>query len=469
MNRQLLVRAVRAALGGRQLVWFGTRAEDATSLSDIPEFEWSFALQGESRSQLSRGSVSLENITGRRVDLDSYDIDDHLLSPEVAEFRTALLRVLSRPSAVIPYRPTTFLSSIGFSRSDRCQILGMFRGHQMAFEHKPWMETSIAATGIPRIEWRYVADSDQFKASSMLSDGPVMLRQSRSTGGVGLVKIESPSELPVRWSYLEEAFLSVAPFVDGGIPVNIGAVVWDDGVTLHPGSVQLIGIPGCTERPFGFCGNDFARFAELGSEIIIAVERSTRAVADVLRFLGFRGAFGVDYLVKDAVPLFMEVNPRFQGSTHLSCRIARDVDESCLLLDHLAALLGLAAPAPIALTDVCSWGGRLAQVVVHSTHTEPVRVDPRPFLDRLHQEEGLLDIDLVTSPALVTEPSGVMLRTTMAGPVTSDGFALDGSWGEVMVGSLGMCLSELEIEPASDTQGRAGTEPTGTTTGQEFN
>jgi formate-dependent phosphoribosylglycinamide formyltransferase (GAR transformylase) len=461
MNRHELVQAVRTALDGRQLVWFGTRAEDATSLSDIPEFEWSFSLQGESRSRLSMDSVSLETITGQRVDLDSYDIDDHLLSPEVAEFRTALLRVLARPSAIIPYRPTTFLSSIGFSRSDRCRVLGMFRGHQMAFEHKPWMETSVAATGIPRIEWRYVADSDQFEASSMLSDGPVMLRQSRSTGGVGLTKIESPDELPVRRSYLEEAFLSVAPFVDGGLPVNIGAVVWDDGVTLHPGSVQLVGIPGCTSRPFGFCGNDFARFTELGPEIITAVEHSTRAVADVLRFLGFRGAFGIDYLVKDGVPLFMEVNPRFQGSTHLSCRIAREADQSCLLLDHLAALLGLPAPAPVALIDVCSWAGRLAHVVVHSTQPAPARIDPSPLIERLHRVEGLLDIDLAVSPALVCEPSGVILRTTMAGPVTTDGFSLDGAWGAVMRSATATCIVESELAAAAGSRKHAGNAPAG--------
>ena len=446
MRRGELIEMITRALGRRQVIWFGTRAEDAISLSDLPGFDWSFALQGHQGSRMAGGSVALEDFTGRRVDLDTYDIDEHLLDDEVGRFRLSMLRALSRPSCVLPYRATTFLSSIGFSSSDRCRILGMFRGHQEAFEHKPWMEMAVAELDIPRIKWRYVADNDQMQASSMLEEGPVMLRQSRSTGGVGLRRVERVEDLPEEWTYGEEAFLSVAPFVDGGLPVNVGAVIWDHGVTLHPGSVQLIGVEGCTPRPFGFCGNDFARFLDLDESVIDAIEDSTRAVGALLHSLGFRGAFGVDFLIKDNVPLFMEVNPRFQGSTHLSARIAREADESCLLLDHIGALLGLPVPAPVRLFELSRWEGRRSHLVFHSLESSPARIDPRQLTRALIGIPALIDVDQLTSTELWTEPGGVVLRAVFSDSISADGFQIIDEVASVASGARGAVrIQEFEI------------------------
>ena len=427
-----MIDQVRSRLGHRQLIWVGTRGDDSRSLSDVPEFSASYSLQGSMESRPSVSSFALEELTGVREDLDTYDIDDHLRTPEVAEFRRRVLRAASMPSAIIGYRPSTFLSAIGFSKSGNCLMLGMFRGHQAAFEHKPWMENSIAELGIPRVPWRYIADVEQFATSRLFDTGPIMLRRSRSTGGVGMIRLDDASQVQEKWDYQDEAFLSVAPFIEGGIPVNVGGVVWHDGVTLHPVSIQLIGIENCTTREFGYCGNDFASASGLGQDTLGSIEQSMRRIGALLKERGFLGAFGVDFLVKDGTPLFLEVNPRFQGSTHASCQISVEMNESCILIEHTAAFLGIDAPPSLSLSDFPTGLDSLSHLVIHNTSDASVRSDPSTLIRRCRHLPMFCRADVLTSTSLQTRPSGVLMRVTLRGGVTQNGFAISSPWQDFL-------------------------------------
>ena len=323
-----MLRQVSAALANRRLVWAGIRGDDAEPLGDLPQFEASYTIINPYSRRLSVDGAAYEDLTGVRVDLETWDIDDHLGAVETATFRRAMLQALSVPSALLPYRPSSFLSAIYFARRDRCLNLGLFGGHQSAFEHKPWVETSIAGLGVPTIPWTYVADEEQLRTEELLRQGPVMLRRSRTSGGEGIVRVDDAEQVRAQWPRVAEAFVSVAPFLEGGPPVNVGATAWHDGVTVHYPSIQLIGIPDCVTRPFGYCGNDFGLAKQLDRRVLDQIESSTTAIGNWLRSYGYRGTFGVDFLVHDGVPLFTEINPRFQGSTHASCQLAIDADES---------------------------------------------------------------------------------------------------------------------------------------------
>lgn len=421
-ERQRLLDEVSQQLGPRRLVFFGTRAEDAEALSNLPQYDAAFSLIGAVTRRPSVESLSLEELTGRRVDLDAYEVDDHLRSDGVGALRDAMLRALARPSALFTYRPTTLSSAVGFARRDRCLSLEMFKGLQSAFEHKPWLESEVVQAGIPAIPWRYVPDRERHVASSMLGDGPIMLRRSRTSGGTGLFQVMEESELEGSWPEEDEAFVSVAPFIEGGVPLNIGAVAWDDGVTVHRASVQLIGIEGLTTRPFGFCGNDFSAVETLDPDVLPEVEVSTLRIGDLLRRLGYRGAFGVDFLITEGGPLFTEVNPRFQGSTHASCRLSVSRDEPCILLDHLAAHLGLPCPTRPPLValhrDV-----QLSHLVVHNTGSR-ARFDVDAAVDPFRRAATFAAADVLVPAGTEVDHGGTVARVTMNEQVTSNGFEL---------------------------------------------
>jgi hypothetical protein len=425
VRRSDLVALISRRLDGRRLIWFGTRGDDVEAALELPEMAAAFSIISRFRSRDYVTALALEDLTGRRVDLDSYELDDHLHEPEVRELRSAIFTALAGRSAVFTYRPSTFLSAICFARRDRCQYVGLFKDHQNAFEHKPWVETAVADLGLPHIPWTYVADEDQFDTLRMLRDGPVMLRRSRSSGGTGLVRLDDETGLRDAWLSSDEAYVSVAPYVDGGLPVNIGAVAWRDGVTFHPASVQLIGQPSLTRRPFGYCGNDFTAVNQLPASTIASMEHSTRVTGDWLRSQGYVGAFGIDFLVKDGVPLFTEVNPRFQGSTHASCQLSVEMDESCLLLEHMAALLGLPAPDPVPLARLIRDSPPLSHVVLHNTDAEPAAPDITAVLAEAAALPGFCRADVRARPNVPVESGATIARVTLRRPVTTTGFDLD--------------------------------------------
>lgn len=455
MTRAELVDEIHRRLGRRRLVWFGTRGDDAEALCDIEHFAAAYSFIGTLRSRPSVPGLSLEDIDGRRPDLDTYDIDSELRADAVETLRDAILTELSRPSAVVPYRPSTFLSAICFARHDRCLHLGMFKGHQDAFEHKPWVETGVAALGLNTIPWQYVPDIEMLNTRTLLDNGPVMLRRSRTSGGVGLEFVDDPSALESLWPTEDEAYVSVAPFIDDALPLNIGAVVWKDGVTVHPASVQLIGIPGCTTRRFGYCGNDFAAAADIDATVLTKVEQATRLVGRWMQGFGYRGAFGVDFLVKDGEPLFTEVNPRFQGSTHLSCRIAVERDESCLLIEHIAAHLGASAPNSMPLARQMSDGVRMSHLVVHNPSAEPQSIEPEPMVSAFRELVGFRRADVLTRPALTTAPDATVARVTLDGSITTTGYSLHASLAAELVPFFGFRSAQPGLHAAATVDGGA--------------
>lgn len=202
-----------------------------------------------------------------------------------------------------------------------------------------------------------------------------MVRPSRTSGGTGLERIDDAHGLRHYLSTHPATYVGVAPYISDALPVNVGAVVWQDGLTLHPASVQLIGIPGLTARAFGYCGNDFGAVGTLARHQLDAIEDAVMKIGGWLRRYGYRGAFGVDFLMpENGAPLFMEVNPRFQGSTHASSQMSVEMSESCVMLDHVAAFLGMAAPRSLGLRDYT--GGVCVGPLRHALHP------PRPSHDR---------------------------------------------------------------------------------------
>src|ERR1700722_3159371 len=422
VNRVALLRDVSAELRHRRLGWAGIRAAAPEPLADLPQFEGAYTIINAYSRRLSVDGQAYEDLTGVRVDLETWDIDDHLDAPETATFRRAMLQALSVPSTLLPYRPSSFLSAIYFARRDRCLNLGLFGGHQAAFEHKPWVETSLSDLGVRTIPWTYVADEEQLRTDDMLRRGPLMLRRSRTSGGEGIVRVDDAGQARHQWPRVAEAFVGVAPFLSGGVPVNVGATAWHDGVTVHYPSVQLIGIPDCVTRPFGYCGNDYGRAKDLGRAILDQIELATVTIGNWLRSYGYRGTFGVDFLVHDGVPLFTEVNPRFQGSTHASCKLAIGAGESCLMLEHLAAIMGMSAPPQRPVAELAAEAPALAHFVVHWTGEEAERLDPS-LLVRLAIATGRsIRAQVLARPALLTQREAVVARIVCRESMTRTGF-----------------------------------------------
>jgi hypothetical protein len=413
---------VRRRLAGRRLVWYGIRGEDGECLSYLPELVGSFSIVAPLRrpEREFEVEVSLENLRGARPDLDRYDID---LDPSDAaqQFWQAMVGAVKTPTVIATYRPSAVVSALSFVAGDTVKVAGPLSERQAPFEHKPWVECALRDRGVVGLKWHYVAESDQGLIEELASRAPQVLRAGQTSGGVGLTLVRSPKEVAGSWPERAERFVAVAPFVEG-LPVNFSGCVFDDGtVRLHPPSLQLIGVRQCTNRPFGYCGNDFAAIAgALGRRELDALDEMGRKIGSWLHEERYRGAFGVDAIIADGEPLFTEMNPRFQGSSVLSARIATELEVPDLFLDHLMATLGLSAASPG--PSLFEWAVRqpsLSRVVIHNDSDREVCATAEGF-------SRPAEVEISQSPGhLPVEPGGSLGCLTLGRSVTVDGFGLD--------------------------------------------
>lgn len=418
-------------LGQQQLVWFGTRGTDALPLLALPQFQGLFALIAPLEG-LPTGIHQdiLENRTGVRVDLDAYTIDRDA-SPETRQFYFAMAEWLTRSTFVATYRPCDFLASVCYPRLDRVTYLGMFHGLQSAFDHKGWVESELASYGVQTIPWRYYAYHEAGAIAEDFADHErFVVRANASDGGRG-IRLVSRNEnigwLPPH----EDHFLAVAPYLHPSVPVNLGACVFRDGaVSTHGPSIQLVGVPSCTDRTFAYCGNDFASVDSfLKPAEIDEIEAMVVKVGRWLHSMSYVGAFGIDVLVCPNGVFLAEVNPRFQGSSATSAFIDASIGRTDLYISHLAAHLGCSARADgvslreiaqaqsdpqVGLSHLVSHnisGSRVARTaplqsalgVVLSAPCEHVLVDEEATLFRLQVRGGAIDDTLSVRHEIQTE------------------------------------------------------------------
>jgi hypothetical protein len=427
MNRKQRILELYSRLGRRGLIWYGTRGTDSQALLEFPHFSKVFSLIAPLGALSLELEVCLETLKGERVDLDAYRIATDT-SLEALKFQRSLFESLKEPAVVMTYRSDPVFTALYYPSSEFVEYLGLFHERQAPFEHKPWVETELRKWGVLTVPRRYLRDDDRDLLEDLLAGGPVVARATRSDGGEGLALIEAPDEIDAKLPPHSDGFFSVAPYLVPNIPLNVNAVVFQDGsVSLHSPSLQLIGIPGLTNRFFGYCGNDFAQIRELDAEILDSLEETTIKVGKWLASMGYIGAFGIDALfyLRDGKVYLTEINPRFQGSSHLSSLIDIDLDRSDMFLEHMAAFWGLSPPAPLRLRDLAKHQRRISQVICHNCTPYPVRRNSR-------QVPETEDVECMLLPAkdVIVDPQAILFRAVIEGSVTEDGGSLRGTYGE---------------------------------------
>jgi hypothetical protein len=422
------IRQIQGRIGNRKLVWFGTRGSDALPLLDIEQFEDCFSIIAPLDSIAIQQEVCLESMTMQRVDLDNYTIDLDR-SDAVEEFHRLMYSTLGQPSLVAIYRPNAFFTSIYYPRAfawdgsapdTRLQYLGLFHERQVAFEHKPWVETELRlVAGAQVLRWQYFGDEDRERLAYRLSRGPQVVRTSRSDGGVGLRIIHDADELRSQWPAHGDRFVAATDYLQPNIPLNVNAVVFADGtVSVHGPSLQLIGLPDFTNLPLGYCGNDFAAIKDLDDDALDGLEDLAVRAGRWLASQGYRGAFGIDALLYRGTVYLTEVNPRFQGSSSLSADLDRALDRADMFLNHIAAFLGLEPPPSVPLRTLARTQPQLAHVVCHNNFPDSVDVD-------LERSEALdLELQLVPHQGVAVEPDAAAFRAVFRRQVTEEGFRL---------------------------------------------
>lgn len=122
--------------------------------------------------------------------------------------------------------------------------------------------------------------------------------------------------------------------------LTIEGCVTRHGTLVGPLETELVGCAELTPYSGGWCGNEVFAAHEstlLTADIRQQAQQATSALGEQLRQAGYRGCFGLDFLLdQDTGALYLgEINPRITGATPLTNQAMLDADSAPLLLFHL--------------------------------------------------------------------------------------------------------------------------------------
>lgn len=160
------------------------------------------------------------------------------------------------------------------------------------------------------------------QAAGLWTDaGTYIIQETISSGGQGTFYLSRDNEnavLPLL--DLEQDYL-VSGYIASNIPLNLHAVLYDDSIVFFPGSVQIIVRSG---QRLLYRGADFSTFRALPDHIKNQFLTTAQPLCGAIQRLGYRGVLGVDGIWTERGIFILEVNNRFQGSTHLLNRALAD-------------------------------------------------------------------------------------------------------------------------------------------------
>jgi len=424
LNRLKTINAIENIIGNRSLGYFGTRGDDAFPLLCIRQFDSVFSQIAPLKS-ISVEDLCLETLSGIRVDLDAFDIDKSTM-PEIDTIKSKLLAFFDKSSVFFPYSPTAVLASAYFPRHDRVKYCGLFHKAQKCFEHKAWVETELKNIGIKVIPWAYYPDNQLSQIKYAASHEPIVLRTNSTSGGTGVRLITSPDEIEGKWPKHNDGFLSMAPYLDNALPLNINCCVFEnDFVSLHGLSIQLIGVKECTNLDFGYCGNDFSPLQLICEKDVCEIETISKRVGQWLFRSGYRGAFGIDFLKWQNQIFLTEINPRFQGSSRTSAQLDKEMGLADVFLCHLSAFLGIPGYQEYSLLDQTKNHLPLSHVVVHNNKNSEINLSQELLISNQIQIDRIDNkLNLLPESDIQIKPGAIVFSLLAKKYVTQDGYSV---------------------------------------------
>lgn len=158
-----------------------------------------------------------------------------------------------------------------------------------------------------------VRDIDHSKRRPDSPGRPLWLwKRTASAGGLGVLDHHAVSPWP---SVSDGANLREPGYYQeriAGVPMSAVFVATETGTQLVGCSLQLTGWRCLHAQGFQFCGN--LGPMRLTPVITAEIQRAGQVVAD---WSGLRGVFGMDFILQQGRPWFLEVNPRITASHEL--------------------------------------------------------------------------------------------------------------------------------------------------------
>ncbi len=191
--------------------------------------------------------------------------------------------------------------------------------------HKRTLFEVQDALGLPRAqgEWSQIS-AETFGHWTARFGLPLVVQSAVGEAGYGTVFIHDEVDWHQAATRFGDTDIWIAPYL-GAWSLNINAIAIPGASVASYPSVQLTGFEFLNHSEGMYCGNDFSATAMLPQHLIHDVREQTERIGNCIAAFGFRGLFGLDFVVRnnDGVAHAVDLNPRWQGSTPLQGQAER--------------------------------------------------------------------------------------------------------------------------------------------------
>lgn len=149
-----------------------------------------------------------------------------------------------------------------------------------------------------------------------------VVQEAFSSGGEGTYILKAGTAAQVdSWLDPKREYL-VSPYYPENVPLNMHAVIFDDQIALFPGSIQVVVREG---NRLLYRGADYIAYRLLPEKIRHIYQKNVYRLCEQIRSVGYRGVLGVDAMWIGGDEIYiLEINDRFQGSTHVLNQALRE-------------------------------------------------------------------------------------------------------------------------------------------------
>jgi hypothetical protein len=238
------------------------------------------------------------------------------------------------------------------------------------FENKILFTQFLTKAGLPQPKGE-IGDLSEFEFDRLaLKYGSKLVVQfGRGWAGSTTFVIEEKDDfLKIQHQYPGRK-VKVTQFINGPTVLN-NACISGQKVLISPPAVQITAPAGFTSRPLGSCGRAWP--AVLASKQKKKIYELTQAVGSHMRKLGYRGFFGLDFLIKEATGqvFISENNARLTASAPFYTKLELMMGVVPLIAFHLLEFLKISY-SPEKTGKMIKAG---TEIVLRNTHQAPIEI-----------------------------------------------------------------------------------------------
>lgn len=106
----------------------------------------------------------------------------------------------------------------------------------------------------------------------------------------------------------------VSPYIKDSLSVNVHIIIGAANILFFPPSIQIVNE---IQGKILYFGADFISYKFVNQKMQSEIKNAAITIGEKLQLRGYRGVLGIDFLIKNNILYFIEINPRFQASTQL--------------------------------------------------------------------------------------------------------------------------------------------------------